>query len=871
MQQKIRGFLESSLEERSRLLTSLIGREQAVAVACSLLSRPEVRLLTLTGMGGVGKTRLALAVGARLQEAFADGMCFVPLATTHDPERVIPSIAQALGLQMGNRPIFESLQEFLSAMELLLVLDNFEQVLEAAPFLTTLLISCPHVCILVTSRERLRVDGEHEFPVPPLALPDVEHENNPEELATNPAVALFVQRAQAIQPMFQLTRANAQTIARICVRLDGLPLAIELAAARIKLLSPQALLSRLSHRFQVLTTGTHNAPARQRTLRQTIQWSYDLLSREEQILFRRLSVFLGGCTLEAVEALYTALQENPAGVLDSLTSLLDKSLVQRNEQEDGEPRVQMLETIREFGLECLQESDEWERVRLAHAHYYLTWAEAKRRMLFGGEQDSLIRQYVQEQWNWRAAMHLLMERGDTETALQLAGGLSIFWLIWGYSFDQIYLIEGKDFLAQILRASSSHVTSARAWALSIYGGILALLRDLEHSEKICRQGLALAREVGDIQYIITSLWMLLLPLITRDDFKAARVVIEEAVSLAQTHGETFSDWGVAWLLGYSLHRAGYIALWQGRYAEARRWLEESITLCSQVGERFFFLWSTLLLGEADLFEGKEQEASGRLELVMNLYRGLQFRTQLAEALGFLGLLSLRRGDVERAHELLSENLQIRKDVGDEQGIAWAEIWLARAEAERQNLEQARQLLLDGLARTIQAHGRMYTTMGLEELGKVAALQGKPEWAARLFGASEVLREAMEAPLPPVERSAYEQQVEAVRAALGASGFRTAWAQGRSMTPQQVCAEQAAAPAPTSSSSQAEDEARALGLTRRELDVLRLLAQGLTNAQIAEALIIEPVTVNGYVRSIYSKLAVTSRVAATRYALDHHLV
>ena len=871
MQQNIRGFPETTLEERSRLLTSLIGREQAVAVACSLLTRSEVRLLTLTGTGGVGKTRLALAVGARLQEKFFDGMCFVPLATTRDPERVIPSIAQALGLQTGSRPIFEFVQEFLSTRELLLVLDNFEQVLESAPLLTTLLLSCPRVRIVVTSRERLRVDGEHEFPVLPLTLPDVEVEDKPVELAANPAVTLFLQRAQAIQPAFRLTEANARTIADICIRLDGLPLAIELAAARIKLLSPHALLSRLAHRLQVLTTGAHNAPLRQRTLRQTIRWSYDLLSQEEQLLFRRLSVFLGGCTLEAVEALYTALQENPAGVLDGLTSLLDKSLIQRNEQEDGEARMQMLETIREFALECLQASDEWEQVRRAHAHYYLTWAEASRKMLFGGEQDALINRYVQEQWNWRSAMHLLMEQGDTETALQLAGGLSIFWLVWGYSFDQIYLIEGKDFLEQLLHTPSPRATRAYAWALSVYGGILALLRDLDHSEMLCRQGLALMREVGDIQYIIASLWMLLLPLITRDDFKAARVVVEEAVSLARTHDETFSDWGATWLLGYSLHRAGYIALWQGRYAEARRWLEETVTLCTQVGERFYLLWSMLLLGEADFFEGKDQEASDRLEPVMGLYRGVQFRTQLAESLGFLGMLSLRRGDVERARAQLTENLQIRKDVGDEQGIAWAEIWLARAEAAQQNGERARDLLLDGLNRTIQAHGRMYTTIGLEELGRVAALLSKPGWAARLFGAAEALREAMEAPLPPAERPAYDQQVAAVRAALGAARFRTAWAQGRNMTPQQVCSEQETEPASVSPPLHTEDEARAQGLTRRELDVLRLLAQGLTNAQIAEALIVERVTVNGYVRSLYSKLAVTSRAAATRYALEHHLV
>jgi len=874
MPHTVRGPLDTSVSERSRLSTPLIGREQAVAVASSLLSRSEVRLLTLTGIGGVGKTRLAFAVGSQLQETFADGVCFVPLAATRDPERVIPLIAQSLGLQTGSRPIFDSLLEFLSTTHLLLVLDNFEQVIEAAPLLTTFLVSCPRISLLVTSRERMRIDGEHEFPVRPLALPDIARTNSLDELAANPSVMLFLHRVQTIQPAFQLTPTNSQTIARICVHLEGLPLALELAAARIKLLSPDALLARLSSRLQVLTTGARNAPLRQQTLRQTIQWSYDLLSPEEQTLFRRLGIFHGGCLLEAVEALYAELDEDPTEVFECLASLVDKNLIQRNEREDGDARLHMLETIREFGLEYLRKSPEWESVRLAHARYYLNWAEASRRVLFGSNQELLLGRYVQEQWNWRAVMRLLIERGDTDAALRLSGGLSIFWLIWGYSFDQIYLIEGKDFLEQVLRAPSDNVTSARSWALSVYGGILALLRDLERSEIACRQGLELSREVGDIQYIITSLWMLLLALITQDDFKAARVVAEEAVALAQTQEVVPSDWGLTWLLGYSLHRAGYIALWQSRFAEARQLLLETIALCSQVGEQFFLLWSMLLLGEADFFEGKETEARERLELVMNLYKGLQLRTQMAEALGFLGLLALYRGEIESAHEQLSENLQVRKDVGDDQGIAWAEIWLARVECAQLHFNEARDLLLDGLRRAVQAHSRIYTAMGLETLAAVVMLQGEPAWAARLFGAAEVLREVMDAPLPDIERAEYEKHIAALRATLGLTSLRTAWDQGRGMTPQQAYSKQEVVPVPSAlpvPSVPAENEASALGLTRRERDVLRLLAQGFTNAQIAEALIIGQVTVNGYVRSIYSKLAVNTRAAATRYALDHHLV
>ncbi|HEX6777538.1 MAG TPA: LuxR C-terminal-related transcriptional regulator [Ktedonobacterales bacterium] len=853
---------------------------------CNTLGHPEVRLLTLTGTGGVGKTRLALEVAQILEERFADGACFVPLAVIRDSDQVIPAVAQALGLQTGSRPIIQVLQAALRGSHLLLVLDNFEQVVQAGSVLTDLLISCSGVRMLVTSREPLHVDGEHEFPVPPLPLPGNAHEDVV-KLADNPAVALFVQRVQAIQPDFQLTPTNASAIAAICLHLEGLPLALELAAARSKLFIPTALLARLSHRLPFLTTGARSAPPRHQTLRNTIAWSYDLLSTAEQTLFRRLCIFIGGWTLSAVVAMYTALDEDSTGVEDGLATLLDKSLILHSTQEDEEPRFHMLETIREFGLECLQASEEWERVRLAHAHYYLNWAETCRKALFSNRQGLLLRRYVQEQGNWRAVMHMVLERGDIEAALELAKGLSVFWLIWGYSFDHLYLIEARDFLEHVLRASEGTETSTRAWALSVFGGILALLRDLEQSVVACNAGLALHRKLGDTQNIIASLWTLLLLLITRDDFKAARVAAEEAVSLARSLGDTATDWSSAWLLSYSLHRAGYVALWQGRYAQAREALAESIILSAKEGELFFTLWSNLFLGEADAFEGRDDQAREQLEQLMGWYTRLRLRTQAAETLGFLGILALRQGDVEEAHTRLVENMHLRADVGDAQGLAWAEIWQARAELARQNLSEASRLLSAGLSRAIQAHSRLYTAMGLEALGHVVAAQGKPEWAAQLYGAAEVLREAMGTPLPPVERPDYDRRVAAARAALGAARFRAAWARGRLMTPWQASIsgqdeglvsalpdQLSSVSSPSSRPDSTEDihpQNAAVRLTRRERDVLRLLAQGLTNAQIGEQLVISPLTVNAHVRAIYRKLPVSSRVQAARYAQDHHLL
>ncbi len=858
--------LESHPQNLPIQLTPFIGRAQEVATVQSLLQREDVHLLTLTGPGGSGKTRLGLQVAADLSDVFPDGVYFVNLAPISEPTFVLSTIAQTLQIkESGSQSGLDLLKASLHDKHILLVLDNFEQVVGAGVQVAELLAACPKLKVIVTSREVLHVRGEQELAVPPLSVPDPRHLPDPVMLSQYEAVALFIQRVRATSPGFQVTNANAPAIASICVRLDGLPLALELAAARIKLLPPQALLKRLSKRFEVLTRGAQNLPARQQTLHNTLQWSYDLLTHEEQHLFRWLSVFVGGCTLEAAEAVYQGQGEPGMDILEGVTSLLDKSLVQQTEQQQEEPRLQLLETIREYGRERLQAAGELAAAQQAHASYYLHVAEEAWPHEFGSEQDIWFQRLEPESANIRAAFDWFVGQASDQgvaMALRLGGALSRFWTIRGY------WSQGRDLLEKALGIRSSVEASIRGKAI-IGAAMLVLFQgDFDRAEELLKEGLALFRQIGDQWSMAMCLWMQGRVALARNNYADAHKLLEEALMRSRKGGNE-------WLSGYILVSLAHPALSQGDDGRTPRLLKESIAIFREIGNKSDEAWSLIYLAR-DLMKHQEYaRARLLLEESLGLCRETAMKWGMAYALRLLGELALQQDDLSTANSLLTESVQLNREMGDQRNAAHSLLLLARVITSQGDYVGARAFYEESLS-TAKALSRLeLIAASLAGLGRVFAAQGEPVWAARLWGAAEKLQEGNDISLPA---ALYVQAVQTARTQLGEQAFDAAWAEGRTMTLEQVLTEsgRVALPATAPSEQPATTIAKTLptypaGLTAREVEVLRLVAQGLTDAQVAEQLVVSPRTVSTHLTSIYNKLGVNSRSAATRFAVEHHLV
>ncbi len=585
-----------------RPLTRLIGREAERTTLQGLLQDEGVRLLTLTGPGGVGKTRLAIAVAGELQGAFPDGVAFVDFTPLTDPELAMPAVATVLGVRESpERPLVETLSAFLAPKRVLLVLDNCERVLAAAPDLKTLLEASQGLTIVATSRVPFRFRGEHEFPVLPLPLPADNGLPPIEELAAVPAVALFVERARTRRPDLALTKDNAAAVAGICQTLDGLPLAIELAAARVKVLPPATLLARLEQRLPLLTGGGHDLPARQRTMRDAIAWSYDLLSPEEQRLFCRLAVFVGGFTLESAEAVCMPGENGLHDMLDGVAALVDKSLVQQGADsaggsDPGSPRFLMLETVREFGVERLAESGEDAAMRTAHAAYFRGFAEQAQPAWETSRNDMWRVRFLSELANIRAALRWLEYTGDVDTALRLAGELRLYW----FACDLI--TEGATWLEKLLASEQQASADARARGL-LGAGFLALGRgDYSLATSWLEQCLVSYRERGDRSGSIDAIAFLGFVAEYQGDEERAGRLYEEQLALARAEQEPF------WV-AYALESLGDAAYRRGDLAQARRQVEEALALFADRGYRFGVTMDLGLLGAVALAEGNIEEAA----------------------------------------------------------------------------------------------------------------------------------------------------------------------------------------------------------------------------------------------------------------------
>jgi predicted ATPase/DNA-binding CsgD family transcriptional regulator len=787
--------------------TSCLGRESEVAELRARLRDSEVRLLTLTGPGGIGKTRLALEAGAALVDHFPHGVAFVDLAPVRDAARVPAAIAQALDVrETGAGSALDALVVELQDKALLLVLDNLEQVLAAAPALAELLAACPGVTLLVTSRAPLRLRWEQEVPVAPLALPDPHLAADMKALADVSAVALFIQRARAVRPGFALTPDNAGDVAAISTHLQGMPLAIELAAARVRLLSPRALRARLAEgtgatTLQLLSGGARDLPKRQRSLRATIAWSHDLLSAMERTLFRRLAVFTGGCTLEAAEAVcgeapeeampgtLSAPSEPPAsGVLEGLASLVEKSLLVQHEGPDGEPRFGMLETIHEFGREQLAGSGEEEVLRRRHADYLLQFARTAGRALAGPAQGEWVRRLERDYHNLRAALAWALTAGEGEQALRLCAALHTFW------YNKGHYREGRDWCARALAAASQAPPATRATVLR--GA--ASLADIQHAyveaRSLIEASVALYRTGDDRGGLARSLALLGMIARHERDWATARQACEEALAI---YAEAPEPWGQRLALGV----LGWVAEDQGDRTTARRLLAASLAVAREGKSPIDVALQLNNLGIVAIRDGDDVEAELRHREALRLTSEVGAHEPLACALEGLAAVAAARRDPRRAAGLLGAAAGLRAEIGAPR-IAQFE------EEHRRVVPLVRQALGEEAFETAAARG--------------AAVPIAEVAAAALAGASV-------ADTPPV-----------VTAGGG--------------TPREL--PRRASPA---------------NLTPRQIAYLRLLAGGATNKAIAAELVVSEAAVEQMLVRLYEKIHVRNRAEMIRFAYEHGLL
>ncbi len=750
-------------------ITPLVGRVWEVAEAGALLRDPQVRLLTLTGPAGVGKTRLALRIAEQSVDDFPQGIVFVPLAAVRDPAQVVPVIAAGMGVP---RPDDDALRvrliDFLSGRRMLVLLDNFEQVIDAATEIGQLLVGAPTIKVMVTSRISLHISGEQEYAVAPLALPRADRAVfTPEQVMGSDAGLLFVQRARSVRPDFALTAESATAVAEICRRLDGLPLAIELAAARSKLLTPAALRDRLGDRLGVLAGGPRDAPERLRTMRAAIAWSYELLDDREQRMLRRLAVFAGGFGMDAAMRVS---QDASDDVLSLISSLVDKSLLTHWELAGGEVRFAMLETIRDYCLTELVQHGEEADAHAAQARWLQELIEPSRSDLMTRRNlRAWLDLFEMEHDNIRTVLEWHLVNGHGVVALEICGGLFWFWYLRGH------LAEGRRWIERSLSAATSEGSAA----------------------------------------------------------------VRARANLA----------------------AAMMSHWQGDDAHAEPAVRHSIELAEQAGDEWSAAFGWGILGLVAEDSGRWDEAVGPLEKSLELAERKGFPAMVGLVLDHLGVVAWGRGDTAAAIDYWQRGLAIHREVGDEWGAAISLSYLGIAACERGDLQTALDMQRQSLTYRWEIRNTEDVAHGLSNLAMIAVSGGHHHQAVRLFATAETTHELIGNSVKEPERSIYQKYLERARAALGDEPFRKAWMEGKLLS-LEVAVSEALMPFDV----RGEIENRPFDLTAREMDVLRLMVEGLSDREIADQLFISPRTAQGHASHILGKLGVSSRTAATSLAI-----
>jgi predicted ATPase/serine/threonine protein kinase len=709
--------------------TAFIGREREEDDLRQLLSRADVHLVTLTGPGGIGKSRLALQVAGKMADQFGGGVCFVGLSAIGERGLIASTIAQVLGLrETGNQSPQENLMEYLGSLSqpMLLVLDNFEHLVTAAPLVAQMLTAGRKLKVVVTSQAPLHIYGEHEFPVPPLDLPDPKSMPALEALSRLPAIALFVERAQAVKHQFALTKENAPAVATICARLDGLPLAIELAAARTKLLSPPAMLARLESRLNLLTGGARDLPRRQQTLRNTVEWSYGLLDSAEQTLFRRLSAFTSGCTLEAVEAVCDTKGDLGLDVLDGMTSLVDKSLMQQAEQVDKETRFTMLSTIREYALERLAESDDESATRRAHAAYYLVLAEEGAEGI--AAQPEWLDRFEVEHENLRLAIDYLIKTGDAEWGMRLGAALFRFWE------TREHLTEGRDALGRILAMEGATARPKLRARLLFAAAVLAATQgDYRSGRPLFEESLETCVKLDDRRGVAVALNALAVNERDRGEFAVASQLFEQCLGIWKELGDPTD-------IARALSNLASVMKTQCEYERAFSLYDECLSMFRQAGDGTGVAWTLNYLGDVAREKADLAAARSYCEQSLSEFRRLCDNWGIASTLCDLASLSCDQGNHAEARRLYGEGIKLFRELGYKRGIARA----------------------------------------LECLAVSASAQSNAEQSLHLAGAAAALRQQLGVPLQPSAQRRLEKALEFARRTLGNAAGLTAWMEGWAM-------------------------------------------------------------------------------------------